>query len=104
MLTTIQTAEASFQEQESELMLTTAQAAEILAHRGHIVKADTVKHWCQRGLFPGAERIGNTRRGLWRIPQVDIDAFTPPRLGRPPKRMSVTTNSQTRCCKSAHKL
>lgn len=67
-------------------MLTTTEVAALLSERGHTdrrggpVKPDTVKHWCARGLFPGAinERRG-PGRGFWLIPLSDLDAFQPPR-------------------------
>lgn len=66
-------------------MLTTTEAAALLTERGITVKADTIKHWCQQGKFPNARRIGGPRRGSWLIPQSDLDAFTPPTMGRPKK-------------------
>lgn len=67
-------------------MLTTIEAAALLTERGYTdraggpVKPDTVKHWCQRGLIPGAvnERRG-PGRGFWLIPREAIDGFRPPR-------------------------
>ncbi len=59
-------------------MLTTTEAAAVLG-----VKADTIKHWCKQGKFPGAYCIANR---LWQIPREDVDALikNPPRgRGRP---------------------
>lgn len=64
-------------------MLTTTEAAALLAERGIMVKVDTIKHWCQQGKFPNARRIGGPRRGTWLIPQGDLEAFIPPTMGRP---------------------
>ena len=43
----------------------------------------TVKHWCQRGLFPNARCEAGR---VWLIPASDLEGFQPPRRGRPAKR------------------
>lgn len=62
-------------------MLTTTEAAALLCargvqgYKGQPIKADTVKHLCARGVFPGAQLV--TRgpgRGYWLIPQEDVEA------------------------------
>lgn len=71
-------------------MLTTVEAAALLAERGVVVKADTVKHWCQQGKFPGAKAPAN-QRGVWLIPREDLDNFQPPKIGRPGKGKAMET-------------
>jgi hypothetical protein len=67
--------------------LTTTEAAAFLAReRGIIVKADTVKHWCQRGLLEGAtygvvKGADNKPRAQWRIPRDSLLTLTPPQRG-----------------------
>lgn len=61
-------------------MLTTAEAAALLAERGYTVKPDTVKHWCEDGKFPGATCPGGR---VWQIPREEVEAFEPPTRGRP---------------------
>lgn len=60
--------------------LTSAQVAERLG-RAH----STVRLWCNRKLFPNAERIDTPNGGYWLIPESDLKNFTPPKLGRIPK-------------------
>ena len=63
-------------------MLTTSEAAALLSERGMTdraggpVKADTVKHMCARGAFPGAvnERRG-PGRGFWLIPLAEVESY-----------------------------
>ena len=64
-------------------MLTTTEVAALLSERGAPIKADTVKHWCQQGRFPNAQRVGGPRRGYWLIPRDDVQAFVLPTVGRP---------------------
>jgi hypothetical protein len=70
-------------------LLTTHEVADLLTARGHTdrdgsrVKTDTVKHWCQRGLFPNATRVGGPRRGYWLIPESDLEDFISPKIGKP---------------------
>jgi hypothetical protein len=73
-------------------MLTTTEAAQYLKERGYTVKlrkrgnevraveADTLKHWCIDGKFPGAYKVGVGNRATWLIPQSDLDAL----LASPP--------------------
>jgi hypothetical protein len=76
-----------------ERLLTTDQAAALLAERGITVisrsgrKApdqDTVTAWCRAQRFAGAIRIGGRRRGVWLIPRAAVETFEPPPMGRPP--------------------
>lgn len=68
-------------------MMTTTEAAALLSERGYTVRrgrvggegppsADTLKHWCQQGKFPGAvfERRG-PGRGYWLIPRGEVLAL-----------------------------
>ena len=41
----------------------------------YAVRTGTVRHWCRRGLFPGAHKCAD---GVWRIPAESLDTFTPP--------------------------
>ncbi len=67
-------------------MMTTAEAAALLAERGIRVRgnkpgARTVESWCKRGLIK-ADRIGGPRRGIYLIKESDLLGFEPPSLGR----------------------
>lgn len=70
-------------------MLTTAEAAALLNERGVTTAyskpytAKTIQQYCVRGLFAGAYREGNDRRGYWQIPRESVEQFAP-RRGRPP--------------------
>ncbi len=58
--------------------------AEVAAMMG--VSSRAVRQWCARGLFPHAERIGESRRTTWVIPVADLDGFQrPKKTGRPKK-------------------
>jgi len=47
----------------------------------------TVRRWCERGLFPGAQRIGTGAHAIWVIPTSEVAAFTPPlRSGGRPRK------------------
>lgn len=72
------------------MMLTTAQAAALLAERGvrvkgkngeHAPTARTVEQWCRRELLP-CDHIGEGRRGFWLVSEEALDNFTPPPMGR----------------------
>lgn len=67
-------------------MLTTAEAAALLAERGVRVRgkppgARTVESWCKRGLIK-AKRVGGPRRGIYLIEEENLKDFKPPLLGR----------------------
>ena len=64
----------------TEQELTTTQAAERLK-----VANVTVRLWCRQGRFPNARAVDTPRGSLWYIPERDIDGFTQPQTGRPPK-------------------
>lgn len=67
-------------------MLTTTESAALLNERGYSkpthkarpITADAVKRMCYRGVFPGAKHYAGSGRGVWLIPQPDLDAFAPP--------------------------
>lgn len=65
-------------------MLTTSQVAERLG-----VGRSTVNLWCRQGRFPNAEARQEVIGSVWYVPVSDLENFTPPKMGRPPK---VTTN------------
>jgi hypothetical protein len=65
---------------EAEKMLTTAQFAE-----HYQVAYTTVMTWLQRELIPGAKRVPTPRGEVWEIPAAALQAFTPPKQGRPKK-------------------
>lgn len=44
-----------------------------------------VRNWCRRGLFPNAYEEHTPRGNVWRIPARDLEGFSPPKMGRPPK-------------------
>ena len=70
-------------------MLTTAEAAALLAERGvttargRAPSAVDVQRWCWLGWFPGAVNTTHTRRGTWLIPREDVEVFHPRKVGRP---------------------
>jgi hypothetical protein len=45
------------------------------------VSKTTMADWCERGLVPGAQKVGRT----WVIPASSLDKIDRPRMGRPPK-------------------
>ena len=45
------------------------------------VAVTTVARWCRDGRFSHAFRVGRS----WAIPAGDLEGFTPPVPGRPPK-------------------
>lgn len=61
-------------------LLTPDEVAALLTERGMTgrdggpVRADTVRYWLQRGLFPHAKHLPG-RRGLWLVPLDDVEAF-----------------------------
>jgi hypothetical protein len=73
-------------------MLTTKQAAALLAERGQPVPERTIRNWCKLGVFPHAARIGSPQRGSWIIPESDLDGFTAPKRGRKPGRTAVANS------------
>jgi len=96
----------------NDTLLTTDQAAALLAERGITVisrngrKApdqDTVTAWCRAQRFPGAIRIGGRRRGVWLIPRAVVETFEPPAMGRPPDSApSATALTQRRSRSRRH--
>ena len=73
-------------------MLTTAEAAALLAERGVTVKgrgqephpptARTVEHWCRTGALAGTNYGGR----VWLIEAQALDDFTPPIMGSAARR------------------
>jgi hypothetical protein len=63
-------------------MLTTTEAAALLAERGvkgykgRGIQPDTVKRWCYQGKFPNAKHYAGSGRGVWLIPQEDVEALS----------------------------
>lgn len=57
----------------SDKQLTTAEVAERYG-----VTTMTVIRWIRAGLFQGARRVGPGRRGIWLIPESDLEGFVPP--------------------------
>ena len=43
------------------------------------VSKTTMADWCERGLVPGAQRVGRT----WVIPESSLDKIDRPKMGRP---------------------
>jgi Helix-turn-helix domain len=64
----------------SKKLLTAAQVASRLD-----VSAASVRAWCKRGLFPNAELTETLIGPAWAIPESDLDNFSQPPMGRPPK-------------------
>ena len=62
-------------------MLTTTEAAALLAERGvkgykgKPISADAVKRQCYRGVYPNAKHYAGSGRGVWLIPQEDVEAY-----------------------------
>ena len=47
----------------------------------------TVQLWCKRGdVFPNAYLEETPRGPVYLIPEKDLENFTPPKMGRPPKK------------------
>jgi hypothetical protein len=65
---------------EAEKMLSTADFA-----KHYNVAYTTVMTWLAREIIPGARRIPTPRGDVWEIPASTLDAFRPPKRGRPPK-------------------
>lgn len=63
-------------------MLTTTDAALLLAERGITATPKKIMRWCLEGKIPGALPPTHPRRGQWLIPREALDAFTPPQRGR----------------------
>lgn len=53
-----------------ERIVDTTVAAEIL-----VVSPDTVRRWCEDGVFPNAYPIGTKDRRYWRIPVSDLSVI-----------------------------
>jgi hypothetical protein len=54
------------------------------------VVASTARLWQSRGYFPNA-RLEETVIGpVWLVPKSDVDAFTPPPMGRPAGKRAKT--------------
>lgn len=59
---------------------TTADVAEMLRF-----SPKTIREWCARGVFPGAEKHPNDEpRSEWRIPAADIEAYKRRKVEREP--------------------
>jgi hypothetical protein len=50
------------------------------------VDARSVRAWCARRLLPGAYEEETPRGSVWRIPEIALDGFVPPKIGRPRTR------------------
>ncbi len=61
-------------------MLTTSQVAARLG-----VGRSTVNLWCRQGKFPNAEARKEVIGNVWYVPESDLEGFTSPTMGRPPK-------------------
>jgi hypothetical protein len=71
--------------------LTTSQVAARLG-----IGKSTVTLYCRQGRFPNAVEEDTPRGKLWWVPERDIEDFTPPTPGRPPKaRPEATPASPT---------
>lgn len=57
------------------------------------VAARSVRLWCARGLFPNAYEEETPRGSVWRIPEKDLEAFRPPKMGRPRTRNLASDDS-----------
>jgi Helix-turn-helix domain len=70
-------------------MLTTSQVAARLG-----VGRSTVNLWCRQGKFPNAEARQEVIGSVWYVPASDLESFTPPKMGRPPKTNGVATSKR----------
>lgn len=68
-----------------------------IANKLKVTRA-AVTQWCRQGLFAGAFVEDTARGPVWHIPQSDLDAFTPPKPGRP-----LSAKGQTRSTKGRKK-
>jgi len=61
--------------------ITTAEAAELLG-----LEQATAQHYAAWGKFPGAQKFGEGKGGVWMIPLADVEAYAARRRspGRPP--------------------
>ncbi len=62
-----------------ERLLSVPEVAERLG-----VSRATVHRWCREGRFRRAQYVGESPRGIWVIPEGDVESVAPPRRGRPP--------------------
>jgi hypothetical protein len=50
------------------------------------VSPRTILWQAVHGYFPGAQKVGPDRRGVWLIPVSTVDNYIPPKKGRPSKK------------------
>ena len=72
-------------------MLTTSQVAARLG-----VGRSTVNLWCRKGKFPNAEARKEVIGNVWYVPESDLEGFTSPTMGRPPKAKPGQSNGKKR--------
>jgi excisionase family DNA binding protein len=75
----------------SDRELTTAEAAERLN-----VAERTIRLWCQQGRFPNARPEETPFGAYWKIPEIDLKDFQPPKMGRPRKEPATTPAKKSR--------
>jgi hypothetical protein len=54
------------------------------------VAASTARLWQSRGYFPNAKLEETVIGPVWLVPKSDVDAFTPPPMGRPAGKKAKT--------------
>lgn len=75
--------------------LTITQATQRLQARGYEVARRTVASWVEQGLFT-KRRVETPAGNYWVIPEREVEAFTPPKPGRPPKPKGEAVKSKTK--------
>ncbi len=76
-------------------MVTTKQAQQMLVERGVGVSYPTLAQWAREGRFQGAELEETERGPIWRIPLESVKSFEPPKMGRPPGKVSTANKAAT---------
>lgn len=66
-------------------MLTTKQVQEALKERGIPVAYSTIAYWVRTGKFKDAIQEETPRGVVWYIPQMSVNKFEKPEMGRPRK-------------------
>jgi uncharacterized protein YjcR len=69
--------------------LTSTQVAERLE-----VAPATVRLWCSQGKFKHARLVDHPRGDYWVIPEIDLNHFEKPKMGRPPKAAQANGNGK----------
>jgi uncharacterized protein YjcR len=74
----------------AETELTSTQIAERLE-----VSPATVRLWCSQGRFKHARLVEHPRGDYWLVPESELKTFSPPKMGRPPGKVSTVNKAAT---------